>query len=95
MISTLPDLISEPSKFREVKTAAEYKAVMEEIDRYILWSTLAGGFEVLTAEQANEFHRLALLAEAYEDSIPIMPLPVPPPKPPVNLQNVSGTAETA
>lgn len=60
---------------------------MEQIDLYVLKATSCGGFESLTTEEGNEFHRLALLAEAYEDSIPIMPLPVPP----QNASEYSGT----
>lgn len=54
--------------------------LMEEIEVFLQKATNGGGFEILTPEEGNELLRLSLLAEAYEDSIPIMPLPVPPPK---------------
>lgn len=61
----------------QVKTEAEYKQLMDSIEVYLQKATKGGGFESLSKEEGNELHRLSLLAEAYEDSIPLMPIPVP------------------
>ncbi|TAE30875.1 MAG: helix-turn-helix domain-containing protein [Cytophagales bacterium] len=53
---------------------------MTRIEAFLQKATAGGGFSALSQEEGDELHRLSLLAEAYEDSIPIMPLPVPPPK---------------
>ena len=50
---------------------------MAEIETYLQKSTHQGGFEVLSKEEADELYRLSLLAEAFEDSIPLMPIRVP------------------
>ena len=54
--------------------AEECKTAFVELDALI-----AEGFEG-NAEREGRFLVLAKAIEAYEDSIPIMPLPVPPPK---------------
>ena len=64
----------------EIKTKAEYEVLMEDIEVFLQKATKGGGFDALTPEEGNELLRLSLLAETYEDSIPIMPLPVSPPK---------------
>ena len=57
-----------------ITNAEEGKAAFVELDALI-----ANDFEG-NVEQENRFLVLAKAIEAYEDSIPIMPLPVPPPK---------------
>lgn len=57
-----------------ITNAEEYKTAFVELDAMI-----AEGFEG-NAEREAQFLVLAKAIEAYEDSIPIMPLPVPPPK---------------
>ncbi|WP_246169117.1 helix-turn-helix domain-containing protein [Rudanella paleaurantiibacter] len=64
----------------EIRTEQDYQALMSRIEGFLQKATEGGGFTALSPEEGDELHRLSLLAEAYEDSIPIMPLPVPPPK---------------
>ena len=55
----------------------EYHALMARIETFLQKVTAGGGFASLNAEEADELARLSLLAEAYEDSIPLMPIKVP------------------
>jgi HTH-type transcriptional regulator / antitoxin HigA len=64
----------------EIKTEAEYKEMMAQIEVFLQKAIKGGGFDALTPEEGNELYRLSVLAEAWEDSIPIMPLKVQPPK---------------
>ena len=64
----------------EIRTEQDYQALMSRIEGFLQKATAGGGFAALSPEEGDELHRLSLLAEVYEDSIPIMPLPVPPPK---------------
>ncbi|GAB4047191.1 helix-turn-helix domain-containing protein [Spirosoma litoris] len=61
----------------KVTNQSEYQALMAEIETYLQKATYQGGFEVLSKSEAEELHRLSLLAEAFEDSIPLMPIRVP------------------
>jgi HTH-type transcriptional regulator/antitoxin HigA len=61
----------------QVTNEEEYQEVMEAIEGFLQKATQIGGFENLSAEEAKELHRLSLLAEAYEDSIPLMPIRQP------------------
>jgi HTH-type transcriptional regulator / antitoxin HigA len=64
----------------KINTESEYKAIMAEIETYLQKATSGGGFAALTAKEGNELHRLSLLAEAWEDSIPLMPIRIKPPQ---------------
>lgn len=55
----------------------EYRDLMARIETFLQKATVGGGFASLSAEEADELARLSLLAEAYEDSIPLMPIKVP------------------
>lgn len=55
----------------------EYGDLMAHIETFLLKATAGGGFASLSAEEADELARLSLLAETYEDSIPLMPIKVP------------------
>lgn len=50
---------------------------MAHIETFLQKATASGGFASLTLEEADELAKLSLLAEAYEDSIPLMPIKVP------------------
>jgi HTH-type transcriptional regulator/antitoxin HigA len=63
-----------------LKTESEYKQVMAEIEVFLQKATHNGGFESLSAEETERLRVLSLQAEAYENSIPIMPLQVPKPQ---------------
>ena len=60
-----------------VKTREEYDDVMKKIEGYIRKSTKLGGFENLSKKDTNELAKLSLMAEEYEDSIPLMPIKAP------------------
>ncbi|MCH2231141.1 MAG: helix-turn-helix domain-containing protein [Crocinitomicaceae bacterium] len=60
-----------------VKTREEYDNVMKKIEGYIRKSTKLGGFENLSKKETSELAKLSLMAEEYEDSIPLMPIKAP------------------
>ncbi len=55
----------------------EYQDLMARIETFLQKATAGGGFASLSAGEADELAQLSLLAEAYEDSIPLMPIKVP------------------
>ena len=67
----------------KIKTATEYEQVMQIIEGYLQKATNGGGFQSLPVQESQELQRLSLLAETWEDSIPLMPL-----KQPENLQDM-------
>ena len=60
-----------------ISNQTEYKAVMADIEVYLQRVTQQGSFDLLTPAKADELHRLVAIAEAFEDSIPLMPIRVP------------------
>lgn len=63
-----------------LKTEAEYKQVMAEIEMFLQKATHNEGFTSLSPEETERLRNLSLQAEAYEDAIPIMPLQIPTPQ---------------
>ncbi|AYQ34674.1 MULTISPECIES: helix-turn-helix domain-containing protein [Runella] len=63
-----------------LKTEAEYKQVMAEIETFLQKATHNEGFTSLSPEETERLRNLSLQAEAYEDAIPIMPLQIPTPQ---------------
>lgn len=55
----------------------EYQNLMARIETVLQKATAGGGFASLSAEEADQLAQLSLMAEAYEDSIPLMPIKVP------------------
>ena len=55
----------------------EYQQLMARIETFLQKATKAGGFDALTPEESDELTQMSELAEAYEDSIPLMPIKVP------------------
>ena len=55
----------------------EYNEVMKKIEGYLQKSTKLGGFENLSKEEVKILEDLSLVAENYEDSIPLMPIKSP------------------
>jgi HTH-type transcriptional regulator/antitoxin HigA len=58
----------------------EYNEVMKKIEGYIQKSTKLGGFKNLSKKEIKDLKDLkdlSLLAENYEDSIPLMPIKSP------------------
>jgi HTH-type transcriptional regulator / antitoxin HigA len=64
----------------KIQTEQDYQALMAHIEEFLQKATEGGGFDALSKAEVSELHQLSLLAEAYEDSIPIMPLPASSPK---------------
>jgi HTH-type transcriptional regulator / antitoxin HigA len=58
-------------------THDEYLDTMQEIEKYLQKTTENGSFESLTSEETERLKMLSILAEQYEDSIPMMPLKTP------------------
>lgn len=61
----------------QIQTQEEYPQVMEQIESYLTKSTQSGGFHTLTPPERKTLQELSLLAEAWEDNIPLMPLKQP------------------
>jgi HTH-type transcriptional regulator / antitoxin HigA len=58
-------------------THDEYLDTMQEIEKYLQKTTQNGSFESLTIDETERLKMLSILAEQYEDSIPMMPLKKP------------------
>ncbi len=50
---------------------------MQIIEGYLQKATQGGGFQSLSPAESKELKRLSLLAETWEDSIPLMPIKQP------------------
>lgn len=61
----------------QLKSRKEYDKVMERIEKLLQKSTQLGGFDKLSVVDRNVLADLSLLAEQYEDSIPLMPMKKP------------------
>ncbi len=64
-------------KADKIKSKAEYESVMSEINLMLKKATELGGFENLTDSEKERLGVLSLLAEQYEDQIPMMPIKAP------------------
>lgn len=60
-----------------LKTRKKYDDVMKKVEALLQKSTELGGFQNLTKKDAKTLAELSLLAEKYEDSIPLMPIKSP------------------
>jgi len=58
----------------KINSEEEYRQVMEQVAGYLQKSTAQGGAHTLTAREKNELRRLSLLAESWEDGVPLMPI---------------------
>ena len=61
----------------KINSEEEYRQVMERVETYLQKSTVQGGSHTLSAAEKEELSRLSLLAEAWEDNIPLMPIRQP------------------
>jgi HTH-type transcriptional regulator / antitoxin HigA len=61
----------------KIETHDQYIDVMNVIEIYLLKTTHQGGFEAFDKHDADELKRLSIMAEAYEDDIPLMPIRKP------------------
>ena len=55
----------------------EYNEVMKRIEKILQKSTKLGGFEKLPKGDVATLKTLSVMAESYEDSIPLMPIKQP------------------
>lgn len=60
-----------------IQSEEEYQLVMEKIETYLQKATQQGEKKPLTAREKKELRHLSVVAEAWEDSIPMMPIPEP------------------
>lgn len=61
----------------QINSEAEYQQVMEKIESYLRIATQNNGFQALDPKQRSELQALSKMAEAWEDSIPLMPIAQP------------------
>lgn len=61
----------------QINSEEEYRQVMEKVESYLMRATSKGGFQILTPEEQEELRRLSLMAESWEDGIPLMPIKQP------------------
>lgn len=61
----------------KINSEEEYLQVMDRVETYLSKSTAQGGFHALTFSEKEELRHLSLLAEAWEDGIPLMPIRQP------------------
>lgn len=61
----------------KIEDRKEYNEVMARIDKLLQKSTKMGGFEKLPAKEVETLKTLSILAERYEDSVPLMPIKQP------------------
>ncbi|MBA3899699.1 MAG: helix-turn-helix domain-containing protein [Bacteroidetes bacterium] len=64
-------------KTSKIKDREEYEEVMKRIEKSLQKITQLGGIEKLPPKEVKALQELSLLAEKYEDSIPLMPIKKP------------------
>lgn len=64
-------------KTEKINNRKEYNEVMQRIEKLLQKSTKNGGFDKLPVKDKETLKQLSLIAEAYEDSIPVMPIKTP------------------
>lgn len=64
-------------KTNKINDRKEYDEVMKRIEKLLQKSTKSGGFDKLHAKEVENLKQLSLMAEKYEDSIPLMPIKAP------------------
>jgi HTH-type transcriptional regulator/antitoxin HigA len=64
-------------KTNKINDRKEYDEVMKRIEKLLQKSTKNGGFDKLPAKEVEDLKQLSLMAEKYEDSIPLMPIKAP------------------
>ncbi len=61
----------------KINSEAEYLEVMDRVESYLSKSKAQGGFSTLSSIEKEELQHLSILAEAWEDGIPLMPIRKP------------------
>lgn len=64
-------------KAAKINNKKEYDEVMKRIEKLLQKTTKSGGFDKLQIKEKENLKKLSLLAEQYEDSIPLMPIKAP------------------
>jgi len=59
---------------KKIQSKAEYQSVMNQIETLLKKTTEKGGFNFLSNEENKLLTEYSLMAESYEDGIPVMPL---------------------
>lgn len=60
-----------------IRSEEEYQQVMKKVESYLRIATQKGGFHFLEADQRTDLQVLSKMAEAWEDHVPLMPIPQP------------------
>jgi len=60
-----------------ISSRKEYDEVMKQIESYIKKATQLGGFDKLSKKDTTKLAELSVLAEQFEDSLPLMPIKTP------------------
>lgn len=61
----------------QITSRKEYDKVMSKIESLLQMATELGGFENLSKTDRANLSQLSILAEQYEDGIPLMPMKTP------------------
>ncbi len=61
----------------KINSEEEYLQVMEKVESYLQRATSGAGFQSLNHEEREDLRQLSLMAEAWEDNIPLMPIKQP------------------
>jgi len=61
----------------KINSEEEYRQVMERVEIYLQKSTAQGGSNALNLHEKEELRHLSLLAEAWEDGVPLMSIRQP------------------
>ena len=64
-------------KTTAINNRKEYNEVIQRIEKLLQKSTKKGGFGKLPVKDKETLNQLSLMAESYEDSIPLMPIKSP------------------
>ncbi len=64
-------------KTDKISSKKEYDEVMKRVEKLLQKSTKGGGFKNLPASEVTALQKLSIMAEKYEDSIPLMPIKTP------------------
>jgi HTH-type transcriptional regulator/antitoxin HigA len=61
----------------KISKEQEYGEVMKRVEKLLQKTTKTGGFKNLPAADVKALKKLSLMAENYEDHIPLMPMKIP------------------
>jgi HTH-type transcriptional regulator/antitoxin HigA len=64
-------------KTEQISTRKEYDKVMSKIEALLKKATELGGFKHLSKSDKSKLSQLSVMAEQFEDDIPLMPMKAP------------------